>query len=84
MLKEVVAPPPAPDNSTSKEAQEIAVKVAAMLNIEARKKGEDSSMDIKTIMRLQSLLSQELQDRQDDDSPEKNDKSGETSGDGDA
>ena len=66
VLHEVVAPPPEPGRTTTREAREIAIKVAAALNIESRKKG-GGSMDIKTIMRLQSLLSQELQDRQDDD-----------------
>lgn len=67
VLNEVVAPPPVPDSATSQEAREIAIKVAAMLNIEARKKGGESTMDVRTIMRLQSLLSQELQEREDDD-----------------
>lgn len=66
VLHEVVAPPPETGRTTTREAREIAIKVAAALNIESRKKG-GGSMDIKTIMRLQSLLSQELQDRQDDD-----------------
>ena len=70
VLHEVVAPPPEPDSHSTREAREIAVKVAAALNIETRKKGGDS-LDIKTIMRLQSLLKQELQDRQNDDDLDK-------------
>lgn len=66
VLHEVVAPPPEPDAANTLEARKIAIKVAAALNIESRKKGGDA-MDIKTIMRLQSLLSQELQDRQDEE-----------------
>lgn len=66
VLNEVVAPPPEPDHTTSQEAREIAIKVSAALNIESRKKG-GGSIDIKTIMRLQKLLSQELQDRQGED-----------------
>ena len=61
VLDEVVAPPPTPDDATSKQAREIAIKVAAALNIELRKQGTDA-MDIKTIMRLQSLLGRELAD----------------------
>ncbi len=61
VLNEVVAPPPTPDDATSKHAREIAIKVAAALNIELRKQGTDA-MDIKTIMRLQSLLGRELAD----------------------
>lgn len=68
VLNEVVAPPPEPGSATTQEAREIAIKVAAMLNIEARKKGGESTLDVRTIMRLQSLLSQELLERQDDDS----------------
>jgi len=72
VLNEVVAPPPEPDEATSQEARAIAIKVAAALNIEARKKGGDA-MNIKTIMRLQSLLGQELQERQDSsDEPDDN------------
>lgn len=66
VLNEVVAPPPVPGSSTTQEAREIAIKVAAMLNIEARKKGGETTLDVRTIMRLQSLLSQELHERQDD------------------
>ncbi len=77
VLNEVVAPPPPPDNVTTREAREIAIKVAAALNIEVRKKG-GKSMDIKTIMRLQSLLSQELHDRRDIDSFDDENQAGET------
>ncbi|MFV1997741.1 MAG: hypothetical protein ACC641_06990 [Acidiferrobacterales bacterium] len=66
VLNDVVAPPPIPGSSTAREAREIAIKVAAMLNIEARKKGGEPTLDARTIMRLQSLLSQELQERQDE------------------
>ena len=59
MLNEVVAPPPTPDDATSKQARDIAIKVAAALNIELKKEGT-GTMDIKTIMRLQSLLGREL------------------------
>lgn len=61
VLNEVVAPPPTPDDTTTKQAREIAIKVAATLNIELRREGTDT-MDIKTIMRLQSLLGRELAD----------------------
>lgn len=84
VLHEVVAPPPETGRTTTREAREIAIKVAAALNIESRKKG-GGSMDIKTIMRLQSLLSQELQDRQDDGAAGDNvddDTRGEPGGDG--
>ena len=76
VLNEVVAPPPAADKLTTQEAREIAIKVAAALNIEARKKGGES-MDIKTIMRLQSLLSQELHDRRDIDGLDDENEAGE-------
>jgi len=66
VLKDVVAPAPITGSSTTREAREIAIKVAAMLNIETRKKGGEATLDARTIMRLQSLLSQELQQRQDD------------------
>lgn len=59
VLNEVVAPPPMPDGTTSQQAREIAIKVAAALNVELRKEGTDT-MDVKTIMRLQSLLGREL------------------------
>jgi len=59
VLNEVVAPPPTPDDATSKQARDIAIKVAAALNIELKKEGT-GTMDIKTIMRLQSLLGREL------------------------
>lgn len=42
------------------EAREIAVKVAAKLNIEARKEGGEQ-LDVKTIMRLQALLKEALE-----------------------
>jgi len=42
------------------EAREIAVKVAAKLNIEMRKEG-GSQLDVKTIMRLQALLKEALE-----------------------
>lgn len=42
------------------EAREIAVKVAARLNIEARKDGSNQ-LDVKTIMRLQALLKEALE-----------------------
>lgn len=42
------------------EAREIAVKVAARLNIEARKDG-GNQLDVKTIMRLQALLKEALE-----------------------
>ena len=67
VLNEVVAPPPAPDDATTREARAIAAKVAAALNIETREKG-GKAMDIKAVMRLQSLLSQELKERQNEDS----------------
>ena len=41
------------------EAREIAVKVAAKLNIEMRQSGKQ--LDIKTIMRLQALLKEALE-----------------------
>jgi len=72
VLNEVVAPPPAPDDATTREARAIAAKVAAALNIEAREKG-GNAMDIKAVMRLQSLLSQELQERQNEDSSDEAD-----------
>jgi hypothetical protein len=59
VLNDVVAPPPTPDDVTSRQAREIAIKVAAALNIELKKEGT-GTMDIKTIMRLQSLLGREL------------------------
>ena len=59
VLNDVVAPPPTPDDVTSRQAREIAIKVAAALNIELKKDGT-GEMDIKTIMRLQSLLGREL------------------------
>jgi hypothetical protein len=59
VLNDVVAPPPTPDDVTSRQAREIAIKVAAALNIEMKKQGT-GEMDIKTIMRLQSLLGREL------------------------
>ncbi len=77
VLHEVVALPPALDNVTIQEAREIAIKVAATLNIEARKQGGES-MDIKTIMRLQSLLSQELHDRRENDGLDDENEAGET------
>lgn len=75
VLNEVVAPPPMPDDAATQEARAIAIKVAATLNIEARKKGGDT-MDVKAIMRLQSLLSQELQERQDGSDEADDDESG--------
>jgi hypothetical protein len=59
VLNDVVAPAPAPDDTTSKQAREIAIKVAAALNVELRREGT-GTMDVKTIMRLQSLLGREL------------------------
>lgn len=59
VLNDVVAPAPAPDNATSKQAREIAIKVAAALNVELRREGT-GTMDVKTIMRLQSLLGRVL------------------------
>ena len=80
VLNEVVAPPPMPDDATSKQAREIAIKVAAALNIELKKEGT-GAMDIKTIMRLQSLLGRELaehgdsleEEQPDDSDPESRD-----------
>ena len=59
VLNDVVAPAPTPDDATSKQAREIAIKVAAALNVELRREGT-GTMDVKTIMRLQSLLGREL------------------------
>jgi hypothetical protein len=46
-------------NDLAPEAREIAVKVAAKLNIEMRESGKQ--LDIKTIMRLQALLKEALE-----------------------
>lgn len=48
------------NNSLTPEARDIAVKVAARLNIEARQSGGEQ-LDIKTIMRLQALLKEALE-----------------------
>lgn len=48
------------DKSLTPEARDIAVKVAARLNIEARQSGGEQ-LDIKTIMRLQALLKEALE-----------------------
>jgi hypothetical protein len=69
VLNDVVAPPPTPDDATSRQAREIAIKVAAALNIELKKDGT-GEMDIKTIMRLQSLLGRELAEHSGGTEPE--------------
>ena len=48
------------DKNLTPEARDIAVKVAARLNIEARQSGGEQ-LDIKTIMRLQALLKEALE-----------------------
>jgi len=48
------------DKNLTPEARDIAVKVAAKLNIEARQSGGEQ-LDIKTIMRLQALLKEALE-----------------------
>ena len=83
VLNDVVAPPPTPDDATSKQAREIAIKVAAALNIELKKQGT-GTMDIKTIMRLQSLLGRELAEHGGNLDEEQSDESESDAKDGDA
>jgi hypothetical protein len=68
VLQDVVVPPPAaaqlnliePPLPAADRARELAVRVAARLNIERRKRGE-IGIDTKTIHRLQQLLREELE-----------------------
>lgn len=68
ILEDVVVPPPAaaqlnliePPLPAADRARELAVRVAARLNIERRKRGE-AGIDTKTIHRLQQLLREELE-----------------------
>lgn len=68
ILQDVVVPPPAaaqmnliePPLPAADRARELAVRVAARLNIERRKRGE-AGIDTKTIHRLQQLLREELE-----------------------
>jgi len=68
VLQDVVVPPPAatqlnliePPLPNADRARELAVRVAARLNIERRKRGEPG-IDTKTIHRLQQLLREELE-----------------------
>lgn len=62
VLNEIAAPPPAPDTELTQEARNIAIKVAAALNVEMRKQGS-GQMDVKAILKLQSLIRNELEDR---------------------
>ncbi len=67
VLNEIAAPPPAPDTELTQEARNIAIKVAPALNIEMRKQGS-GQMDVKAILKLQSLIRNELEDRNIDNS----------------
>ena len=68
ILQDVVVPPPAagqlnliePPLPAADRARQLAVRVAARLNIERRKRGEPG-IDTKTIHRLQQLLREELE-----------------------
>jgi len=68
VLQDVVVPPPVatqlnliePPLPNADRARELAVRVAARLNIERRKRGEPG-IDTKTIHRLQQLLREELE-----------------------
>jgi len=68
VLQDVVVPPPAatqlnliePPLPNADRARELAVRVAARLNIERRQRGEPG-IDTKTIHRLQQLLREELE-----------------------
>ena len=51
---------PVPPQPAADRARELAVRVAARLNIERRKRGE-AGIDTKTIHRLQQLLREELE-----------------------
>ena len=60
VLNDIVAPAPQElDVEISPEIREIAIKVAAALNIELKRAGKET-LDVKMVMQLQSLLQQEL------------------------
>lgn len=60
VLNDVVAPPPeALDLELTPEIRDIAIKVAAALNIELKRAGKET-LDVKMVMQLQSLLQHEL------------------------
>jgi hypothetical protein len=60
VLNDVVAPPPEElDQEVSPEIRDIAIKVAAALNIELKRAGKET-LDVKMVMQLQSLLQHEL------------------------
>ncbi|MEJ2106310.1 MAG: hypothetical protein P8X48_03130 [Acidiferrobacteraceae bacterium] len=60
VLNDVVAPPPeALDQEVRPEIRDIAIKVAAALNIELKRASKEA-LDVKMVMQLQSLLQHEL------------------------
>lgn len=60
ILNDVVAPPPEVlDQEVSPEIRDIAIKVAAALNIELKRASKET-LDVKMVMQLQYLLQHEL------------------------